>query len=110
MCFVNLVVLIGSVAGMRINVDTITKSRFLTALLAFGAVVVGIIAAPTALASPDKTRCSERSGASLCQRPGHSSLHSEPAGPNLSIQGNGGLFSPSHQPGFGRGMVPAIVD
>jgi len=84
-----------------------TKS-FLAALLASGVVAVGI-AAPTAGASPDRTRCSERGGASLCQRPGHSSLHSEPAGPNLTAPG-GRLFDPAFQPGFGRGLVPSIVD
>ncbi len=94
---------------MQIVVATPKITRFLTPLLAAVAVVIGTIAAPTAGASADKTRCSERGGSSTCQRPGHTSLHTEPKRPNLTVSG-GGLLNPAFAPGFGRGPRMPVID
>ena len=74
---------------------------------------VGIVTAPLAGADPDPgpdgTTCGKRGGASVCQRPGHSSLHTEPdALPTMP--GGRGLVQPGMMPGYGRGQMLPVVD
>lgn len=86
-----------------------SRRRSLATLVAItaGAVVLGV--APPAAASPDGTKCGKRGGAKVCQKPGHSSVFSEPR-PVVGGPTAPGLFDRGWQPGFGRGMPVAVVD
>lgn len=76
-------------------------------LPAIGA-VVAILSAPVAGAEPDETRCGKRGGASMCQKPGHSSLHSQPPGFDRVRPGSG-LFRPGWMPGYGRIQLFPVI-
>ena len=79
-----------------------TKKLVLATLIA----AVAIITAPAAGASPDGTKCGKRGGgASVCQKPGHSSLHTEPS-PLPSLPSGGGLFGRGWMPGYGGPVLP----
>jgi hypothetical protein len=82
---------------------SLTRSRFLAPLLAAFAAAVAIGTAPAAHASA--AQCSERGAAKLCQRPGHSSLYSEP---RVSFP-SGALFGGAWMPGFGMNSGPALM-
>ena len=68
---------------------------------------VAIVTAPAANAEPGETQCGKRGGASKCQRPGHSALHSEPAPLPLMPSGQG-LIRPGWVPGYGGPMMPVL--
>lgn len=70
-------------------------------------VTLALICAPAAGADPDGTKCGKRGGgASGCQRPGHSSLHTEPKTvPNTPPAG---LMRPAWMPGYGVGPAPIL--
>jgi hypothetical protein len=68
-----------------------------------------IVTAPTAGAEPGDMQCGKRGAASKCQKPGHSSLHSEPATQPLMPTGQG-LMRPGWMPGYGRGPTLPVID
>lgn len=68
------------------------------------AAALTITSAPLASASMN-AQCRESGGARLCQRPGHSYLHSEPRVRYPS----GSMFHGAWMPGFGRGFAIATV-
>lgn len=67
---------------------------------------VAIVTAPAAGASPDETKCGKRGGASACQKPGHSSLHTAPK--TLPNTLPGGLVRPGWIPGYGGSPFPVV--
>ena len=79
------------------------KRTVLTTLVASFA----IVSAPAASAAPDDVACGKRGGASKCQKPGHSSLHTEPEPPPLMPSGRG-LVQPGWMPGYGGPAFPVI--
>jgi len=78
-------------------------------LMALLIAAVAAVTAPVAGADPDGTKCGKRGGSSVCQRPGHSSLHTEPA-PLPSFPSANGLMQPGWMPGYGRGQVLPVND
>jgi hypothetical protein len=68
------------------------------------AAALTITAAPSASASTN-AQCRESGGGRICQRPGHSFLHSEP---RVSYP-SGSMFHGAWMPGFGRGFAIATV-
>lgn len=69
-----------------------------------------VIAAGTALATAPiagaaETSCRQTGGSTMCQKPGHTSLHAEP-----TIRGTtGSLFGSAWLPGYGRGQLPPML-
>lgn len=53
-----------------------SKLRSIAQLLALGAAAAAIITAPAASAAP---RCANHGSATVCQGPGHASIHTAPA-------------------------------
>ena len=62
-----------------------------------------LAAAPTAGAS-DAT-CRQNGGSTMCQKPGHTSLYTEP---NVRTT-TGSLFGSAWLPGYGRGQLPPLL-
>lgn len=79
-----------------------TRIRILASAAA--AVLAAGVLAPTAAAS-NPANCRESGGAKVCQRPGHSSLHTKP----VPRSPNGTLFSSPWLPGYGRGHLPPLI-
>lgn len=62
-----------------------------------------LVAAPVAGASD--TTCRQSGGSTMCQKPGHASLHAEP---NVRTT-TGSLFGSAWLPGYGRGQLPPLL-
>lgn len=78
-----------------------TKPRHLVAIVAVTA-ATALLLAPAAGAASD---CRNNGGSTMCQRPGHSSLHTAPAQRTPA----GGLFGSAWLPGYGRGQLPPLL-
>lgn len=84
---------------------SLNRKRPLASLLAAAAATVAAFAAAPA-ATADTPDCRQSGGVRACTKDGHSSMRVEPT----PRQGFGGLFSPSHIPGFGSGLpAPSIL-
>lgn len=78
--------------------------RYLVPLLA--AVAAGAVAlAPAAAATSNPVGCRESGSAKVCQKQGHTSLHSAPTPRNP----NGTLTSSPWLPGYGKGILPPLL-
>lgn len=62
-----------------------------------------LVAAPVASAS-DAT-CRKNGGSTMCQKPGHTSLYTEPKVRTTP----GSLFGSAWLPGYGRGQLPPLL-
>lgn len=74
---------------------------------ALSAVVIaaGLALAAAPAASASETTCRTTGGSTMCQKPGHSSLHAKP-----TVRGtNGSLFGSAWLPGYGRGQLPPLL-
>ncbi len=73
-------------------------------MLAVG-VVLSLALSPAANAASNPVNCRDIGGARVCQKQGHSSLHSIPTVRAPAA----GLWSPAWMPGFGRGPLPPMI-
>ncbi|MGI9162262.1 MAG: hypothetical protein ACR2JI_04970 [Mycobacterium sp.] len=67
------------------------------------AVGTAIAAAPVAGAS--EANCRKTGGSTMCQKPGHTSLHTAPT---VRAPSNG-LLGSAWLPGYGRGQLPPLL-
>lgn len=82
-----------------------TRTRLLATILAAAAATAAIATAPAAGASANPSTCRESGGARVCQKQGHTSLHSKPT---VRVP-SGSLFSSPWLPGYGRGQLPPLL-
>lgn len=68
-------------------------------------IATGAALAAAPLAGASDATCRQNGGSTMCQRPGHTSLHTEP---NVRTT-NGSLFGSAWLPGYGRGQLPPLL-
>lgn len=79
--------------------------RHLSPLVAAALGATAIALAAPAQGSANPIQCRGGSGATVCQKQGHSSLQSAP-----TVRAPGqGLFSSAWLPGYGRGHLPPLI-
>ncbi|MGV0992036.1 MAG: hypothetical protein ACOYB7_07225 [Mycobacterium sp.] len=68
-------------------------------------IAAGFALAAAPVAGASETTCRTTGGSTMCQKPGHASLHAEP-----TVRGtNGSLFGSAWLPGYGRGHLPPLL-
>lgn len=82
---------------------TLRKSMSMVA--AAVGVTAAIALAPSAQAASSAADCRQSGGATVCQKPGHTSLHTKPTVRTPA----GSLFSSPWLPGYGRGQLPPML-
>lgn len=68
------------------------------------ALAIGLLAAPSAGAESNQPSCRASGSGTVCNKQGHSSLHSKPVMPTGQSQ----LMHPGWLPGYGRGPVVPV--
>lgn len=80
-----------------------TLRRLLPMIAVVAAAVIAL--APPAQAASSPANCRQSGAATVCQKPGHASLHAKP-----SVRTpNGSLFGSAWLPGYGRGHLPPLL-
>jgi hypothetical protein len=68
-------------------------------------IAAGAALAAAPVAGAAEPTCRQTGGSTMCQKPGHTSLHAEP-----TVRGtSGSLFGSSWLPGYGRGQLPPLL-
>lgn len=87
----------------RISRKPAARMLWLAPLAVAGTLAMAVV--PTAHASSDPATCRDSGAAKICQRPGHTSLHTSPK----VTAPSGTLFGSAWLPGYGRGQLPPLI-